>query len=160
MVTKQPVFDGSTNLEQALDILPATGDIFDDEQYVDSSTETASDRELMMTTPDQDIQSDITELYDRAVNAFDDSMDQIESMDPKYVSRAMEVSKGYLDAALDAIKLKQQQHQHADKMQLALTKMANTKAPDAMGDDIVIVGDRNKILAELMKGQLPDKSDS
>ena len=159
---KQPKFNGSTNLEQALDILPVEGEIIDDDSD-DMELIPVEESDIVeqsnLTEPDQEIRDDITELYDRAIQAFDDNDENIESLDPKYVSRAMEVNRQYLDTALSAIKLKQQQKEHADRMELELTKI-KTKNSSKTGDTInntLIVADRNEILKRI-KGENSDES--
>jgi len=165
---KTPKFDGSTNLEQALGIKPDNNEMLDIEMLDDidmlsDATDIVpmSDNGLLLsstdlTEVDQEIRDDIAELYDRAVSAFDDNMDQIESMEPKYVSRAMEVSKGYLDMALDAVKLKQKQKEHADKMKIASDKAGTTQNAKTINNNIV-VANRNDILRDAMNGIIDGK---
>lgn len=159
-MTKKPKFDGSTNLEAALNIKSVDSTELIDAD--DSFNPLAIIPKSKPDEPDTDIADDIEELYDRAISAFDDNMDQIEAMEPKYVSRAMEVNRQYLDTALAAIALKQRTKEHASKMNIELQKLKNNTKGGATvieGDEIVIIGDRNAILAELLKNQFPDPID-
>ena len=148
---KNPTFDGSTNLEKALNILPPEED---DVLPSDDADLVPVDDSLpaIVSQNDEEIMNNIRDLYDKAIAAFEDGMDQLESIEPKYVPRTMEVSKQYLDAALDAVKLKQRQKEHNDKVSLEAAKLNGTgTGQNARTINNVIVADRNDILKKLLK---------
>jgi len=146
---KKPTFDGSTNLEKALNILPPEEN---DESVSADLVQVDDSLPDIISHPDEEIMNNIRDLHNKAVEAFEDGMDQLESIEPKYVPRTMEVSKQYLDAALDAVKLMQRQKEHNDKMALESAKLSgNAGKQNANTINNVIVADRNDILKKILK---------
>ena len=153
---KTPKFDGNTNLEAALDIMPVDGDVYD---FVPSANELDNDiypNNELVTVDDSDlngiddidteIHDDIQQVYDAALDAFNTANDDVASLEPKYIARAMEVNKQYLDVALSAASLKQRQKEHADKMKIQKIKLSDDSIPPKTVNNTLIVTDRNSAL--------------
>lgn len=165
---KKPTLDGSSNLEQTLNILPPESDIEDAELIpmenddLNELTTVNTNVPSTMHEPDKEIRDDIKEVYERAIDAFDDNMEAIETMEPKFKSRAIEVSQGYLSSALEAIKIKQRTKEHADKMTLETAKVnggggTGAQTADTINNNI-LVADRNDILKAFAEKRAADKN--
>lgn len=163
---KTPKFDGSTNLEDALNILPPEDqeifDELDDEMedmgdlvpYDDNKDLVPAEDVDVNTLPavggiDTEIKDDIQQIYDAAMDAFEDQADSILSLEPKMQPRAMEVNRMYLDTALAAVNAKQKQKEHSDKMAIQVAKMGQGGLGSQSAGTInnnIFVGDRNEAL--------------
>ena len=93
---------------------------------------------------DQEINEQFQEVYDTAMDAYEQQAMDIETIEPKYRARNQEVAVQYLNTALAAAKEKSNIKMSKDKM---VTKQATT-GPQTLNQS-VIVADRNDVLKEI-----------
>ena len=91
---------------------------------------------------DQELDEQFQEVYDAAYEAFENSREDVEMIDPKYKARNSEVAVQYLNTALQAAREKSVLKQHSDKIVISATK-----GPSIDGDNITV--DRNELLRAL-----------
>lgn len=72
---------------------------------------------------DEEIEEQLQELYDMALEAFENQQEESDVIDPKYRARNAEVAVQYLKTALEAAREKRQMKEHKDKV---VTKQAGT----------------------------------
>ena len=65
---------------------------------------------------DREIEENYQEIFDRAMDTFDDIQRDVEGMEGKYRARNHEVGAQFLNAALNAAKEKQKLKEHKDKL--------------------------------------------
>ncbi len=93
---------------------------------------------------DRQINEQFQEIYDVAMDAYEQQAMDVQTIEPKYRARNQEVAVQYLNAALNAAKEKASLKQNKEKMVTkAITSGTNIK------DSNVIVADRNEVLKEL-----------
>lgn len=100
---------------------------------------------------DDEIEEQIQEVYNAAMDAFEVQMDEVETVEGKFKARNGEVAVQFLNAALAAAKEKSSLKQHKDKITVAQNKLTGPKTVN----NNLIVADRNelmKTLAEASKG--------
>ncbi len=73
---------------------------------------------------DEEIENQIQEIYDAAMVAFEDQMDEVARVEGKYKARNSEVAVQFLNAALNASKEKSTLKQHNDKIVTAKGKIS------------------------------------
>lgn len=101
---------------------------------------------------DKDINDNFQEIYDTALDAYEQQALDIDSLEPKYRARNQEVAVQYLNTALNAAKEKAGLKMHKDKMQ---TKR-DTAGPNSVTNQGIIVADRNELLKQLMGNEEKD----
>ena len=94
---------------------------------------------------DTEIEGQFQEVYDAAMDAYEQQAADTETIEPKYRARNQEVAVQYLNTALNAAKEKSNMKMFKDKM------LNDRKAvgPKTLNQNVVIA-DRNEILRELM----------
>lgn len=65
---------------------------------------------------DEEIEEQLQELYDMALEAFENQQEESDVIDPKYKARNAEVAVQYLKTALEAAREKRQMKEHKDKI--------------------------------------------
>ncbi|MHA2402104.1 MAG: hypothetical protein ACXADH_03855 [Candidatus Kariarchaeaceae archaeon] len=65
---------------------------------------------------DEEIEQQLQDLYDMALEAFENQQVDADTIEPKYKARNAEVAVQYLRAALDAAREKRQLKEHKDKV--------------------------------------------
>lgn len=97
--------------EDVFDIEPGTTELVSEPprqtQLVDVHTYDDKDRE---------IEENYQEIFDRAMDTFDDIQRDLEGLEGKYKARNHEVGAQFLNAALSAAKEKQKLKEHKDKL--------------------------------------------
>ena len=93
---------------------------------------------------DNEINEQFQEIYDVAMDAYEQQAIDVQTIEPKYRARNQEVAVQYLNAALNAAKEKASLKQNKEKM---ITKVATSGTK--ISDSQVIVADRNDVLKEL-----------
>jgi len=133
-----------TALERALDILPEP----------DEDASEIKDLTKVVDTNDDNIDVDtaLVDLYTRAIDAFEEQVNNASIVEPRFAARNMEVAKGLLDSAMEAIKLRQRKEEHADKIDIA----RNKKDGPRNQTNNILVADRNDVLREMMGGNTRD----
>lgn len=125
-------------MEQVFDIEPGSTELtFTSEREVATVASTP-----LFDEKDQEIEKQFQEVYETAMDAFEQQAGQSELIEPKFRARNEEVAVQYLNTALSAAKEKLTLKQHRDKIAVAEQK-ANT--PGTLNQNL-IVGDRNDIL--------------
>ena len=99
---------------------------------------------------DKEITGKINEIYDNAMQAYQNQTAYIEIMEPRYAARNAEVAANYLNTALNAVALR------------ARVKNEKRKASSAFipykhggGGGNIVVADRNEILRMMAEGNGP-----
>lgn len=132
-------------MEEVLNIEPNTTLI----PYNNQETELVKYEEY--DQKDCEIEQQFQQVYDAAMNAFDESSVGSGTMDPKYKARNEEVAVQYLNTALSAAKEKASLKNSKDKLNLD-SKKAST--PNSQN---VVFADRNDILKTIF-GNKEEKS--
>jgi hypothetical protein len=101
---------------------------------------------------DVEIENQFQEVYDAAMGAFDDQMEEVELVEGKYKARNGEIAVQFLNAALAAVKEKSTLKMGKDKLEVSRGKMG----PKTLNQN-VIVADRNDLLKEIF-GKRPEMS--
>ena len=96
---------------------------------------------------DTQINEQFQEIYDTAMDAYEQQALDIETIEPKYRARNSEVAVQYLNTALTAAKEKSTTKMFKDK----LLHKARATGPKTLNQN-VIVADRNDLLKELFRG--------
>lgn len=96
---------------------------------------------------DIEIEEQFQEVYEAAMDAFEQQSQEAEVIEPKYKARNQEVAVQFLNAALTAARDKSTLKQHKDKLVADRVKAAG---PKTLNQNL-IVGDRNEILKHLMR---------
>ena len=94
---------------------------------------------------DQEIETQFQEVYDSAMDAFDQQSHDSSMIEPKYRARSQEVAVQFLSAALSAAKEKASLKVHKDKLNVTKIKAKNAGTTN----NNLIVADRNDILKHL-----------
>lgn len=134
-------------LEELLDIESCT-----------TLTEVVDDRntELVATfdmdDKDKEIDSQIQEVYDTAMSAFDQQALAAEKVEPKFRARSQEVAVQFLTVALNAAREKSLIKQHKDKLVVS----RNKQGPRTLNQNL-IVADRNDILKQILGQKSTDE---
>lgn len=79
---------------------------------------------------DREIEENYQEIFDRAMDTFDDIQRDLEGLEGKYKARNHEVGAQFLNAALSAAKEKQKLKEHKDKLS------TNPNAPTGQGGPV------------------------
>lgn len=100
---------------------------------------------------DSEIESQFQEIYDTAMEAFDNQAQEVEVIDPRFKARNQEVAIQFLNAALNAVKEKSNMKQQKDKLNVAKNKIQAGTV-----NNNLIVTDRNSLLESLKKDNIID----
>lgn len=134
-------------MEEILDIEPGTTIA----TVVERNTELVVADEF--DAKDQEIEGQMQEVYEAAMEAFEDQCNDNQVIEPKYRARNQEVAVQFLNAALNAAKEKSTLKQHKDKLAVA---QARAVGPKTLNQNL-IVADRNDILKHIMNGDQKDE---
>lgn len=138
-VVEQFTIDDS--LEEVFDIAPNTT-IVEREKTVTELTPIET-----YDSKDNEIESQLQQIADAAMSAFNDQQDSVFQLDPKFKSRSQEVGVQFLNTALQAIKEKSVLKQHKDKMYIS---EKDAGKPKTVNNNLVT--DRNTLM-KLLKGE-------
>ena len=94
---------------------------------------------------DNEIEQQFQEVYEKALDIFEDQSEVAEMVEGKFKARNYEVAAQFLNTALNAIKEKAGLKQHKDKLSIAAVKAENSGTTN----QTLIVADRNDILRAL-----------
>lgn len=131
--------ESRSNLEKALG-MDSEG-VMDDMTITYEPPTTLDDRER--------INHDMDDLYRKTMKVFDTQITELDTIDPKYVPRFMEVSKQYLDNAVEILKLRQRQVEHSDKMVIDALKLSTDEIKKSETIDGITTIDRNELLKKI-----------
>ncbi len=126
-----------SNLERALDLVPVPED----------KTKGLS----ILTDSDEDklpIDQSLTDVYERAMMAFEEQVNNAGIVEPRFAARNMEVAKMFLDSAIEALKLRNRQTEHKDKVILSNAKLGRVAGKTTNN---ILIADRNDILRKLFE---------
>ena len=135
-------------LERALDIPPEKPEVEEGKEMIVRKGVT-SDEGI-------DVKSAMADVYERAMEAFEEQVNNAAIVEPRYAARNMEVAKQFLDSALEAAKAQQNQNQHKDKIEVAAGKAGLLNGPKNVTNNI-LVADRNDILKQLIGNTKPGR---
>ena len=96
-----------------------------------------------------EINESLRDVYERAIMAFEEQVNNAAIVDPRYAARNMEVAKMFLDSAMEALKLRNSQDQHKDKIEVAKARLG--RLPGKTVNNNLIVADRNDILRRVLE---------
>jgi hypothetical protein len=99
------------------------------------------------------VDESLKDVYERAIMAFEEQVNNASIVDPRYAARNMEVAKMFLDSAMEALKLRNSQDQHKDKIEVAKAKLG--RLPGKTINNNLIVADRNDILRRVLETSPP-----
>ena len=88
---------------------------------------------------DSEIEEQLQELYDMAVEAFENQQEESDGIEPKYRARNAEVAVQYLKTALEAAREKRQLKEHKDKV------VIKEKSGGTINNNLVVT-DRNALM--------------
>ena len=91
---------------------------------------------------DNELEGQLQDLYDLALEAFENQQDDAETIEPKFKARNAEVAAQYLKTALEAAREKRQMKEHKDKIVVKEKSGATT-------NNNLIVGDHNAFMEML-----------
>ena len=94
---------------------------------------------------DREIEEQFQEIYDSAMDAYEQQATDAEAIEPKYRARNQEVAVQYLNAALNAAKEKAGLKQFKDKLAAA----SKPQGPKTLNQNL-IVADRNDLLKQIL----------
>lgn len=95
---------------------------------------------------DNEIESNLQDVYTAAMTMFEDVAEEMESVEGKYKARITETAAQMLNVALSAVKEKRHMKEHKDKLSVSAIAAGT---PGTLNQN-VIVADRNDILRALM----------
>jgi len=101
------------------------------------------------------IDESLLDVYERAIMAFEEQVNNAAVVEPRFAARNMEVAKMFLDSAMEALKLRHRQTEHKDKVKIAQDKIG--KLPGRVTQNNLIVADRNDILKRIIENSPPRK---
>ena len=138
--------ESATNLERTLNIIPEA-------EATDENLPVAVDENGNLPVPVEEdeglpLEVSIADVYERAISAFEEQVNNAAIVEPRYAARNMEVAKGFLDTALQAVQTKQKKVEHTDKMDVLNKKQGGAKNIT----NNVLVADRNDVLKHIMGG--------
>jgi len=128
-----------TNLERALDLVPPPDDRTKELSII---TDTNEDK--------LPIDQSLTDVYERAMMAFEEQVNNAGIVEPRFAARNMEVAKMFLDSAIEALKLRNRQTEHKDKVILSNAKLGRVAGKTTNN---ILIADRNDILRQLFENK-------
>ena len=135
-----------SNLEKTLDIAPVEED--------EKSLPVEAEEKLPAKWQNFDLENSVEDVHERAMEAFEEQVNNASIVEPRYAARNMEVAKGFLDTALEAAKVAQKDK--VDEAKIAIAR-ARFNLPQVAGDLVqnktVIIADRNEIIKALREGK-------
>ena len=102
---------------------------------------------------DNEIESQFDEIFTKALDAYDEQIENTEDLDGKYMARNSEVAAMFLNTALNAAKEKAALKTHSDKLKVAKEK--NTTGSNVTNNNLII--DRNQLL-KMLEGDNNEES--
>jgi len=106
--------------ETEKEILHPLEQVFDIEENTTIVPYTERKTDLVRHEPydekDDELEEQLQELYDVALEAFEMQQEESDVIDPKYRARNAEVAVQYLKTALEAVREKRQLKEHKDKI--------------------------------------------
>jgi len=104
---------------------------------------------------DTEIEDQFQEVYDAAMEAFDQSSGRLHELEGKYRARNEEVAVQYLNTALQAAREKSGQKQHKDKIAVAEGKI---KGNANVTNNNLIVADHKELMKIMNKAKKEKES--
>lgn len=99
---------------------------------------------------DSEIEGQFQEVYDAAMEAFDETAAESDLIEPKFRARNKEVAVQFLNTALNAAREKSTLKQHKDKVAVEVGKVQNS---GKTVNNNLVVADRNELLKMMGKGK-------
>ena len=97
---------------------------------------------------DNEIESGLQEIADKALSGYENLQSTVEDIDPKYAARTLEVANQLLSTALNAIKEKAAIKGNKDKL-----KIAKQKVDSSGNGNTTIIMDTNSMIERLKQMQ-------
>lgn len=101
---------------------------------------------------DVEIKTQLSTIYDYAIDAFEAQTSNVQSTDPRFAARNAEVAAQYLKIALDSTDSRAKNRHNKEKIRVARGKAGT---PDTVNNNL-IVADRNDILRQMMSIESDD----
>jgi hypothetical protein len=95
------------------------------------------------------IDDSIVDLYQKAIDAFEEQINNAQLVEPRFAARNMEVAKMFLDSATELVHLRQRQEEHKDKKSIAERKLLGP-GRGGLTQNNIFLGDRNEVLKKLV----------
>jgi len=127
-------------LEDFFDIEPNSTEI----EVFERGGELVKDEEY--DPKDEEIEEQFQEIYDSAMDGFDELSEEVHRVEGRYKARMGEVSVQHLNAALNAAAHKAKMKEHKDKLD-----SKGTGGGPRVTNNTLIVDDRSALLDELRK---------
>ncbi len=99
---------------------------------------------------DKEITGKINEIYENAMQAYQNQTAYVEIMEPRYAARNAEVAANYLNTALNAVALRARVKNEKRKASSAFVPYKH-----GSGSANIVVADRNEILRMMAEGNGP-----
>lgn len=109
----------------------------------------------MYDRKDVEIEENFQEIYDKAMDAFDDMQAAIEGIEGKYKARASEVSIQMLNAALNAAKEKARLKEHKDNLRLKSSGGGSVPPGSTINNNTLINVSTSDIIRQLANAKSP-----
>ena len=147
MTSKSHIIEKSINhpLENTLDIEQNTTQIDVIERQTQLSTHDEYDKK------DGEIEQQLQEIYDLALEGYEQQTINGNTVEGKYKARVGEVAAGFLNTALGAIREKNLQKKYKDRNVLDKNKI---KDKNQVTNNNLIISDRNEILKMLQNSPI------
>lgn len=104
---------------------------------------------------DIEIEENFQEIYDKAMDAFDDMQTAVEGIEGKYKARASEVSVQMLNAALNAAKEKSRLKEHKDNLKLKSGGGGSVPSGSTINNNTLINVSTSDIIRQLANAKSP-----
>lgn len=150
MTTKSHIVQKNINhpLEDTLDIQQNTTQIDVVERQSQLSHHVEYDKK------DGEIEQQLQEVYDLALEGYEQQTINSNTVEGKYKARVGEVAAEFLNTALGAIREKNLQKKYKDKHILDANKVNAIKDKNQITNNNLIISNRNEILKMLQKSQI------
>lgn len=104
---------------------------------------------------DTEIEENFQEIYDKAMDAFDDMQTAVEGVEGKYKARASEVSVQMLNAALNAAKEKARLKEHKDNLKLKSGGGGSVPPGSTINNNTLINVSTSDVIRQLANAKSP-----
>lgn len=104
---------------------------------------------------DRELEEDFQEIYDKALDGYDDLSESVHTIEGKYKARLSEVAIQHLNTALNAAAQKAKLKELKDKLE-----HSNKKPPSQVTNNTLVVEDRNAFLRQMRQMAQQDQQQS
>ena len=112
-------------------------------QEIEGTAVATTDATYSKDQDDIDIDNKVDEIYDKALEVFNEQTNMVQVVDPRYAARTAEVANAYLNTALNAAALKARVKNDRNRVGQYIGFQKNVT------NNSLIVADRNELLRTL-----------